>query len=185
MEITYDDLLSVLEQLDVFIGITGFIFGAVMWYRSYRKDQMIKDRAAQIKPIADWDERVALNESTVTAHPAILAVSLVPDTYTIINDVRLFLKQKGEPFSGITVREEILMNGINGKADRAELLLKYRRTKATLDAMGVTGLHVFYQGPGAGAALLGAIFNNWKPTKIYHKNHQTGQYEYWFNLDKF
>ena len=48
---------------------------------------------------------------------------------------------------------------------------------------GVTEVHLFYGGPLAVAAALGAIVDNWVPVKWYAHNKSTGKYEYFFTLD--
>jgi hypothetical protein len=48
---------------------------------------------------------------------------------------------------------------------------------------GVREVHLFYGGPIAVAAALGAIVDNWVPVKWYAHNKSTGEYEYLFTLD--
>ena len=53
------------------------------------------------------------------------------------------------------------------------------RLKNELSLEGVTEVHLFYAGPVALGLILGGLFHNWVPVKVYHLNSLTGQYEFW------
>jgi len=53
------------------------------------------------------------------------------------------------------------------------------RLKNELSLEGITEVHLFYAGPVALGIMLGGLFHNWVPVKVYHLNSLTGQYEFW------
>ncbi len=115
-----------------------------------------------------------------TPNPVALAVSLIHDTRSIRRDVELFLEKQGWQMP----IEEIEMNGLNGKDDFERYVALLRETRRKLSEQGATELHLFFSGPVQAATVLGAIYRNWIPVKLYHKPRggPAYEYEYWMPL---
>ncbi len=60
--------------------------------------------------------------------------------------------------------------------------LKIKRRE--FSAKGATEVHLFISGPMQAAAMIGSIFSNWIPVKLYNFDPQLREYEYWCHLAK-
>ncbi len=65
--------------------------------------------------------------------------------------------------------EELNMNGINSRDDLEEFLNRLREKKRFFDAQGITELHLFIAAPVQAGVLVGGVFDNWIPVKLYHR----------------
>jgi hypothetical protein len=109
-----------------------------------------------------------------------LAISLLHNSASIKSDVDRFLKAENLT---MPIRE-IHMAGINSDADRDHLLQSLRGVRRDFDAQEFTEVHLFIAGPVQAGTVIGALFDQWKPVKLYHRSTQPGgqSYEFWMPL---
>ena len=97
-------------------------------------------------------------------------------------DAEKYIDEKFDPPLPI-----VLSYDKQGYFDREPLLDIVRdirdRVRELMGAGGIHEVHLFYGGPLAVAAALGAITDNWVPVRWYNHNKKTGQYEYMFTLE--
>ncbi|MBI3303618.1 MAG: SAVED domain-containing protein [Deltaproteobacteria bacterium] len=120
-----------------------------------------------------YRQRLREMEGQTTPRPVALAVSLTG--LDISEQVRGFLAERRLPGP---VRVYCRGEKVN-PAILPELLHRLTRLKNTLSLESVTEVHLFYAGPVALGIMLGGLFHNWVPVKVYHLNSLTGQYEFW------
>ena len=161
------------------IGIITVVLSAFTAWRLYRQNQQLKQLAGRTPPIQNFAQRVQFNQGVQTIAPVALAVSLLEKNSSIKTAVETYLR---------TVKmtmpvEEVTLDGIQGVADLEKFVNALREKHRMIDSLGYTELHVFYAGPVQGAAILGAMFDNWIPVKLYQKSNAGGAlYEYWMPL---
>ena len=151
------------------IAFSGYIITFTILGREYlRYRQLVKMR--EIKP----------------AKGAIaLAIGVGMD---ISSDTRFYLGSHfGSDDQGQPIVPLLLEFHREGFFDREGLLKVIREVRNKIRELmlvgGVSEVHLFYGGPIAVAAAIGAIVDNWVPVKWYSHNKATGQYEYLFTLD--
>jgi hypothetical protein len=112
-------------------------------------------------------------DGPTTAQPIALAVSLTG--LDISEQVRAFLIRQEKPWPVRVYRrdEEMTPAALPG------VIQQLLRLKNALSREGATEVHLFYAGPVALSVMLGGLFHNWVPVKVYHLNSLTGQYEFW------
>lgn len=80
--------------------------------------------------------------------------------------------------------EELNMNGINSPKDLEAFVNALREKRRYLEAAGFTELHLFIAGPVQAGTIIGSMYRNWIPVKLYHKPSPAPPqvYEYWMPL---
>jgi hypothetical protein len=81
---------------------------------------------------------------------------------------------------------ELNMNGINNKGDIENFVNELRKKRRLFEALQATEIHLFIAAPVVAGIMVGAIFDNWIPVKLYHKPQPAPPsiYEYWMPLIK-
>jgi len=107
---------------------------------------------------------------------------------SVTEDARHFLQETFGTNPDGTLKVPLLLSYSEpGYFTRAQMIGIIREIRNKLRELmvigGVTEVHLFYGGPLAVAAALGAIADNWVPVKWYAHNKSTGKYEYMFTLD--
>jgi hypothetical protein len=74
------------------------------------------------------------------------------------------------------------MNGISPD-NIQDFYKQVRGKKLELELKEYTEVHLFFNGPVQAAAIVGCLFSNWMPVKLYHRQ-QGASYEYWMPLIK-
>jgi len=105
------------------------------------------------------------NKGVKSEKPIALAISLVPTTESIRNNVETFLKTNDWKMEIV----EINRNGVNGAEEISSLRDELVEKKRLISEKGCTEVHLFIQAPMFGAVMVGSIYRNWLPVKIYHK----------------
>lgn len=97
-------------------------------------------------------------------------------------DAEKFMRQQFEsPLPVVLAYEK---QGFFSREQLLDIIHEVRdRVRELMVAGGIREVHLFYGGPLAVAAALGAIADNWVPVRWYNHNKKTGQYEYLFTLD--
>ena len=105
------------------------------------------------------------NNGIKSEKPIALAISLVPTSDSIKKNVETFLKTKGWQMEIV----EINRNGVNGAEEISSLRDELVEKKRLISEKGGTEVHLFIQSPVFAAVLVGSVYRNWIPVKIYHK----------------
>jgi hypothetical protein len=80
--------------------------------------------------------------------------------------------------------EELKMDGIDPATNLESFINELRKKRKLIEAKKFTEVHVFISGPIVAGALLGSLYDNWIPVKLYHKPTPAPSqvYEYWMPL---
>jgi predicted nucleotide-binding protein with TIR-like domain/CBASS immunity sensor of nucleotide second messenger signals len=126
-------------------------------------------------------QRIEEHAGIHSPNPVALAIDLRRVSESIKQAVENFLTSRGWTMP----LEELKQEGISGTADVETFVENLREKRFILSERGATEIHLFYAGPLAGAAIVGAFFSNWIPVKVYQKVEGAGElYEYWAPLVK-
>ena len=161
------------------IGIVTVLLSAFTAYRLWVQNRKLRELAQMTPPIQDFAQRVKANQGVQTIAPVALAISLLEPNNSIKPLVSNYLQTAGLK---MTI-EEVILDGVHGTADLEKFVNLLREKRRYFDTLGCTELHLFYAGPVQAAVVLGAMFDNWIPVKLYQKSAAGGQvYEYWMPL---
>jgi hypothetical protein len=176
-------IFSIIENASNFIGIFTFLGTVIIWFKLRKQNKIISESWKSIPKMESFEEMRKYHEEINTFNPVALCMSLVPNSASIKNDVNNFLTSKGGKFKKMPILEFNINSGIS--VDNIEdFINRIRYKRAEIEAMNYTEVHLFIQGPVQAATIIGAIFDNWKVVKLYHKNNDTKNYEYWSHLIK-
>ena len=162
------------------LQVATVVFAAYAAFRLWKQNRQLRDLARKVPPVENFQKLVSLYEGVQTTKPLALAVSLVDTTHSIKPQVEQFLEAKGW---SMTI-EELNMDGIKGKDDLEKLINALREKRRYLESTQCTELHLFIQGPVQAGTIIGSLYRQWIPVKLYHRpTPQTPQvYEYWMPL---
>jgi hypothetical protein len=112
--------------------------------------------------------------------PVAFALSLTENTESIRPSVAQFLQHTNWKMD----IEELNLNGLNPTTNLEHFVNALREKRRLFEAKGYTEVHVFISGPVVAGAILGSLFDNWIPVKLYHKPTPAPPhlYEYWMPL---
>jgi hypothetical protein len=113
--------------------------------------------------------------TTISGRPWALAIGLGSD---ISGSVKEYLRDTGLEMPV----ESFVRQGYVPSKDFHTVLRALLKIKDRLTRVGITELHLFYKGPVTLAVAIGAITDNWVPTKVYE--YTRGRYELDFVLEK-
>lgn len=164
------------------IGIIGAIFSFLVWIKLRVQNKRLIELSKSLPAFEDFNKRVNYWSEIHTISPYAFAVSLIQQSSSIKGDVERFLQSKGPEWEKMPI-VELDMHGISHD-NLEEYLRQLRIKRKELEAKGATEVHLFFAGPVQAATLIGAMFDNWRPVLLYHKNRDTGGYEYWCPLIK-
>lgn len=170
-------------QLETVFSLLAMMFAGYAAYRLRRQNRTLRELAKTAPKYENFSEQVQNYEGVQTLNPVALAVCLVPTTPSIKKDVETFLQSRDWGKMDI---EELNLNGLNNEEDILTFHNSLREKRHLFDMQGRTEIHLFIQGPIMAGVLIGAMFDNWKPVKMYHKPHPSPPsiYEYWCPLVK-
>ncbi|MBF8278334.1 MAG: hypothetical protein HW390_3407 [Candidatus Brocadiaceae bacterium] len=173
---------ALLEPFEVIISFITMIFAGYASFRLLMQNRRLKELARSAPKIENFQDMITFYEGVQTQNPIALALSLVSQSQSIKKDVELFLNTMGWKMEIV----EINMHGIKPPKDIETLINLLREKRYLFDLQGNTEVHLFLQGPLVSGILLGAIFDNWKPVKLYHKPTPSvpAVYQYWCPLIK-
>ncbi len=180
---------DIFDKTSILIGVLGLptlVFTFFTWYKVSRQNRIIRDsiKSLSATPPDSFEQRREWGKEINTLNPVALCMSLVPNdqSISILADVQSFLREKGGRFAAMQVIE-LNSNGI--KPDEIGTFLQLLKNKRLeLEAMNATEIHLFIQGPVMACVMVGNLFSNWRLVKLYSKNLNTKQYEYWNVLEK-
>ncbi len=162
------------------LGIVTFFLSLFTWLRVQRQNRELREISKRIPPSDLPSESRVIYAGITSERPVALAVSLLHNTPSIKMDVDRFLRAQS-----LTMPiQEVHMDGINSDSDRDVLLQKLRGVRRDFDVQEFTEVHLFVAGPVQAGTIIGALFDQWKPVKLYHRSaHPGGQtYEFWMPL---
>lgn len=164
------------------LGILTVVFSGYAAWKLWRQNKRLRELAQNVPKIENFKQLVEVNEGVKSSAPMALAISLIPSNESIRKTVENFLLAKGYNME----IEELNMNGINSRDDLEEFLNRLREKKRFFDAQGITELHLFIAAPVQAGVLVGGVFDNWIPVKLYHRPQPPPPefYEYWMPLQK-
>jgi hypothetical protein len=159
------------SRVDNFLGVATTFFAAYAAFRLWRQNSL---------PVENFEQLLNLHQGIKSSNPVAFALSLVQTNESIKQSVEQFLRSQGWKMPV----EELNMNGINNAKDLEAFVNALREKRRYFESTSYTELHLFIQGPVQAGTILGGIFRNWIPVKLYHKpNPQPPQiYEYWMPL---
>jgi len=178
-----NDFLRIMANVSDAVGLLGSLFAFLAWLSLRRQRKALLEAARKTPSFDNFDTMVNYHSKIKTTNPYVLAISLLERSGSIRPDVENFLRTMGPEWEKIPILE-IDMNGIDPHKNLKEFIEELRRKRRELDALTATEVHLFVAGPVISSTIIGAELDNWKPVKLYHKNHVTKQYEYWCPLTK-
>ena len=171
------DLIS---RLDNLLGIGTFIAAIYAAYRLWQQNRKFYRQARESRPNVNLQQYIISNEGIQSEKPVAFALALTPNTPSIKPQVEWFLKMKQWEMP----IEELEMAGIEDANDLQRLVDTLQEKKRLFQLKGYTELHLFLNGAVAAGVIIGALFDNWIPVKVYQKPRIDIQqiYEYWMPL---
>lgn len=177
---------QIISNISSVLGILTVLLSGYSAWRLYRQDKRIRELVnKKTSSIQDFQERITAFEGVQSVAPFALAISLLPNNNSIKGDVQRYINAKLEKWKHMHV-EPLNMSGISNKEDLEAFINELRKKRRFFEEQNATEIHVFFAGPGVAAMLVGAMFDNWIPVKLYHKPQPAPPevYEYWTPLIK-
>jgi hypothetical protein len=175
------NFLLIVGHVSGFIGIVGAVFSVMIWFKIKHQNRKIIELARKTPDKNDFKNISEYHKEIHTSNPYAFCLSLTDRSESIKKDVENFLilkkwekKMKIEELNYNNLTHENFDNFIN------ELKIKRRE----FSAKGATEIHLFISGPMQAAAMIGSIFSNWIPVKLYNFEPQEREYRYWCHLAK-
>lgn len=149
-------------------------------------------RAVRDTGWTDWSEDPQPGEfaAKVRSHrgirsplPVAAAICLLPTTGSIRANVEDFLQGRGWEMPIL----EFNLSGLHSLEDLEKLVTGLKQLRRRIDSSRHTEIHLFLAGPIAAGAVVGALYSNWIPVKLYQRplSPPPELYEYWLPLLKW
>ena len=151
-------------------------------YAAYRLWRQKKDSGKHFYRAQNFQELRESFAGVQTDNPVAFALSLTPSGHSIKKSVETFLKTQKLKMD----IEEVKMNGINNEEDIERSINLVKEKRHFFEETGVSEIHLFIAGPVQAGTIIGALYDNWIPIKLYHKPTPPPPqvYEYWMPLTK-
>lgn len=174
------DLWEWIGRLDNLLGILTTFFAGYAAYRLWQQNKKFYRQAREGRGSINLQQYISDNEGVHSEKPIAFALALVPNTPSIKTQVEDFLKIKQWEMP----IEELAMEGIENANDLQQFMESLQEKKRLFQLEGYTEMHLFLNGPVAAGVLIGALYDNWIPVKIYQKPRISIPqiYEYWMPL---
>ncbi|MEP7342336.1 MAG: hypothetical protein ABI977_31710 [Acidobacteriota bacterium] len=175
-----DKFWSWFGRADNFIGVFTALAAGYTAYRAWQQNRRLRELARQTPKVENFAQLVELHAGVKSSAPVAFALSLVPTGDSIRAQVETFLQSQGWKMP----IEELNMDGLNNDADREDFINRLREKRRYFVAQNFTEVHLFIAGPVQAGTIIGALFRNWIPVKLYHKPSPAPPqvYEYWMPL---
>lgn len=176
------DMWTFLGRTDLLFSILAASFSGFAALKLRQQNKRLKELAKAAPKLIDFKEILQRYEGIQSLRPMAFSLSLIPRGESIKDNVQTFLRLQGWNME----IEELNMNGITNSEDLETFINNLREKRRLFDALQVTELHLFIAGPVIAAVIIGAMFDNWIPVKLYHKPQPAPAsiYEYWLPLMK-
>ncbi|MBU0568151.1 SAVED domain-containing protein [bacterium] len=183
-----EEILKWIGHAGNIIGIIGAIFAFMAWLILHVQDKRLKEIVRQTPEMENFDDQVKYHSEIQTISPYAFCLSLLPDTrsVSIEKEVREFLKKKAAQTKNKKWNmpiEQLNFNGL-GTHNIKEFIEELGKKRQWFVGKGATEIHLFVAGPVTAATLIGTVFDNWRPVKLYSQNINTREYEFWCHLAK-
>jgi hypothetical protein len=167
-------------RVDNVMGVAGAIFGMATFALVWRQERRLRSQAREKALLADFAGLRSMHEGIHSAKPVAFALSLIPTSGSIKGSVEVFLQSQDWQMP----IEELNMDGINTPDHLEAFVVSLREKRRLFDAAGFTEVHLFIAGPVQAGTIIGSMFRNWIPIKLYHKPNPAPPqvYEYWMPL---
>lgn len=175
-----------LDKLGIILGIVLGIITVVVSSKSFfmlrKQRNVLKQVIAHKSELkGTYEELRKHNDAVNSEEPMALCISLITQDRDIKASVTRFLRNKGGLYAKMPI-EELNMQGLHPE-NLSEFVEKLRVKRLEINDK-CTELHLFLQVPIMSAVMIGAMFDNWKPVKLYQWDNGKGEYEYWTHLVK-
>jgi hypothetical protein len=162
------------------LGLLTTVFSGYAAFRLKQQSRRLRELARQTPHPENFKELLAAHDGVKSSAPIAIAVSLLPTGGPIRNSIDTFLRAKGWSMP----IEEVNMQGLNSAQDLETFVNQLREKKRFIDASSFTEVHLFIAGPVQAGTIIGALYDNWIPVKLYHKPTPPppSVYEYWMPL---
>jgi hypothetical protein len=167
-------------RIDNVLGIVTVILAAYAAYRLWQQNKRLIELVRQTVPIEDFGHLIEANQGINSQKPVALAVCLLSANDSIEASVKTFLRAQVWDMPV----EPLNMNGLNNAADLEKFVNLLREKRREFEGNGYTEIHLFVAGPVQAGTIIGGLYRNWIPIKLYHKPNPTPPqvYEYWMPL---
>ncbi|NOT61923.1 MAG: hypothetical protein HOP19_17040 [Acidobacteria bacterium] len=167
-------------RVDNVFGVVGAIIGAATFALVWRQERRLRAQVKEKAALGNFAELRTQHAGIQSATPVAFALSLIPTSESIKGSVRTFLtsQQWDMPI------EELNLDGLNSAEDLERFINALREKRRAFDDVGYTEIHLFIAGPVQAGTIIGSLFRNWIPVKLYHKPNPAPPqvYEYWMPL---
>ncbi len=167
-------------RVDNALGVATVGLAGYSAYRLFRENKRRQEFARQSLPIERFEQLVEAHQGIRSLKPVALAVCLIPTNDSIRGDVTTFLRANEWEMP----IEELNMDGLNSPEDRERFVNLLREVRRDFEAKGYTEIHLFIAGPVQAGTIIGGLYRNWMPIKLYHKPNPAPPqvYAYWMPL---
>jgi SMODS-associated and fused to various effectors sensor domain len=176
------DLWQLIGNVSSIIGILGAFFAFRAWVNLRLQNKRLLETAKCAPPVEGFSGQRDFASNIYTMNPYAFALSLTPQGGPIRKDVQRFLDSMGGKYKDMPI-VELNYDGL-GPHNLEQFINDLRVKRREFEAHGATEIHLFLAGPVQAGTLIGAMFDNWRPVKLYHNNRTTGTYEFWCPLLK-
>jgi hypothetical protein len=167
-------------RADNLVSMATALFSGYAAYRLWQQNKRLRELAKQTPRVENFVEMRKVHDGVKSSAPVAFALSLIPTSETIKSQVETFLRHQGWKMP----IEELNLNGINNPEDLEAFINSLREKRRFFEASGFTEIHLFIAGPVQAGTIIGSMFRNWIPVKLYHKRNPAPPqvYEYWMPL---
>ena len=165
-----------ISNIDSMTGIIAAVFSVAIFLKLRKQTKRIRALAKEPPVLEDFEKTVKYNKDVNTENPYALCICLLPYQDSIKGEVQLYLKALGKKYSNMEIMEVNIKGVFSQNLKDFIVALSVKRNE--LEAVQATEVHLFFAGPVFAATLVGAMFDNWRPVKIYQKNLDSKTYEY-------
>lgn len=167
-------------RVDNVAGLAGALIGLATFALVWRQERRLRAQVREKALLADFAGLRTQHEGIKSAKPVAFALALIPTSDSIKGSVEIFLRTQGWEMP----IEELNMDGINNPKNLETFLNSLREKRRLFDISGFTEIHLFIAGPVQAGTIIGSLFRNWIPVKLYHKPSPSPPqvYEYWMPL---
>jgi SMODS-associated and fused to various effectors sensor domain len=173
------DFLAILGITSSLVSIGTFVFSILTYIRVKSNTKKLRSALAQLPALESLPQIIEHSKAINSSSPIALAFSLTPGKGSLRKQVQDFLQGSGMKMPV----DEVQQDGLSPE-NIQEFYELVRAKKREIDAKELTEVHIFFSGPIPAAMIVGCLFTNWLPVKMYHYQQQTGSYVYWMPLIK-
>lgn len=167
-------------RTDNVVGIATAVVSLCTLVLVWRQERRLRAQVREKAPLKNFAELRSQHEGVKSARPVAFALSLIPTSESIKGSVQVFLRSQNWDMP----IEELNLDGLNNAEDLERFINALREKRRAFDEKGYTEIHLFIAGPVQAGTILGSLFRNWIPIKLYHKPTPAPPqiYEYWMPL---